>query len=48
MYLVGYVDTAASPGGGYFIVLNSWGTAGFGSSCPFGAGYGTIPYQSKG
>ena len=43
--LVGYVDTAASPGGGYFIVRNSWGTAAFGSACPFGAGYGTIPYQ---
>jgi hypothetical protein len=43
--LVGYVDTPSSPGGGYFIVRNSWGTAGFGSLCPFGAGYGTIPYQ---
>ena len=43
--LVGYVDTASSPGGGYFIVRNSWGTTGFGSACPFGAGYGTIPYQ---
>lgn len=43
--LVGYVDTPASPGGGYFIVRNSWGTAAFGSANPFGAGYGTIPYQ---
>jgi C1A family cysteine protease len=43
--LVGYVDTAASPGGGYFIVRNSWGTAAFGSANPFGAGYGTIPFQ---
>jgi C1A family cysteine protease len=43
--LVGYVDTPASPGGGYFIVRNSWGTASFGSANPFGAGYGTIPYQ---
>ena len=43
--LVGYVDTASSPGGGYFIVRNSWGTTAFGSACPFGAGYGTIPYQ---
>jgi C1A family cysteine protease len=43
--LVGYVDTPASPGGGYFIVRNSWGTSSFGSANPFGAGYGTIPYQ---
>ena len=43
--LVGYVDTASSPGGGYFILRNSWGTAGFGSASPFGPGYGTIPYQ---
>lgn len=43
--LVGYVDTANSPGGGYFIVRNSWGTSAFGSANPFGAGYGTIPYQ---
>lgn len=43
--LVGYVDTPTSPGGGYFIVRNSWGTAAFGSANPFGAGYGTIPYQ---
>jgi hypothetical protein len=43
--LVGYVDTPSSPGGGYFILRNSWGTANFGSTNPFGAGYGTIPYQ---
>jgi len=43
--LVGYVDTATSPGGGYFIVRNSWGTSAFGSVNPFGAGYGTIPFQ---
>jgi hypothetical protein len=43
--LVGYVDTPTSPGGGYFIVRNSWGTASFGSANPFGAGYGTIPFQ---
>lgn len=42
--LVGYQDTPTSPGGGYFIVRNSWGT-GWGYQCPFGAGYGTIPYQ---
>jgi hypothetical protein len=43
--LVGYQDSAASPGGGYFIVRNSWGTTGWGYQCPYGAGYGTIPYQ---
>jgi hypothetical protein len=42
--LVGYQDTPTSPGGGYFIVRNSWGT-GWGYASPFGAGYGLIPYQ---
>jgi C1A family cysteine protease len=43
--LVGYQDSASSPGGGYFIVRNSWGTTDWGYQCPYGAGYGTIPYQ---
>lgn len=43
--LVGYQDTPTSPGGGFFIVRNSWSTSGFGYQCPYGAGYGTIPYQ---
>jgi C1A family cysteine protease len=42
--LVGYQDSRDTPGGGYFIVRNSWGT-GWGQSCPYGPGYGTIPYQ---
>jgi len=42
--LAGYQDAPSSPGGGYFIVRNSWGLA-WGSQCPYGAGYGTIPYQ---
>jgi hypothetical protein len=42
--LVGYQDTPTSPGGGYFIVRNSWGT-GWASASPYGKGYGTIPYQ---
>ncbi|MGW0042677.1 C1 family peptidase [Rhodococcus sp. NPDC003348] len=42
--LVGYQETASSPGGGYFIVRNSWGTT-WASQSPYGRGYGTIPYQ---
>ena len=41
--LVGYQDSASSPGGGYFIVRNSWGTT-WASASPYGRGYGTIPY----
>jgi hypothetical protein len=44
MCLVGYQDDQATPGGGYFILRNSWGN-GFGTQCPYGIGYGTIPYQ---
>lgn len=43
--LVGYQDSPDSPGGGYFIVRNSWGTTTWGYQSPYGAGYGTIPYQ---
>ena len=42
--LVGYQDTPTSPGGGYFIVRNSWNGS-FGTASPYGVGYGTIPYQ---
>ncbi len=42
--LVGYQDQASSPGGGYFILRNSWGTV-WAPMCPYGRGYGTIPYQ---
>jgi C1A family cysteine protease len=42
--LVGYQDSPTSPGGGYFLVRNSWSTT-WGYQCPYGAGYGTIPYQ---
>jgi hypothetical protein len=41
---VGYQNTPDSPGGGYFIVRSSWGL-GWASESPYGAGYGTIPYQ---
>jgi hypothetical protein len=43
--LVGYQDEPSQPGGGYFILRNSWGTTTWGYECPHGAGYGTIPYQ---
>lgn len=43
MCLIGYQDDASAPGGGFFILRNSWGT-GWGAQCPYGAGNGTIPY----
>ena len=42
--LVGYQDSPDSPGGGYFIVRNSWGTT-WASASPYSGGYGTIPYR---
>ncbi len=44
MALVGYQDDRDHPGGGIFILRNSWGLN-WGWDCPYGAGYGTIPYQ---
>ena len=41
--LVGYDDDANEPGGGRFIVRNSWSTN-WAYSSPYGAGYGSIPY----
>ena len=43
MCIVGYEDDREVPGGGYFIVRNSWGT-GWGANNPIGAGYCRIPY----
>ena len=43
MCLIGYQDDATAPGGGFFILRNSWGLT-WGASCPYGAGNGTIPY----
>lgn len=44
MCIIGYQDDNSVPGGGYFIIRNSWDDT-WGSECPFGAGNGTIPYQ---
>jgi C1A family cysteine protease len=43
LVIVGYQNNNDSPGGGYFIVRNSWAGWAYGSL--YGAGYGTIPYQ---
>jgi len=43
MALVGYEDNDESPGGGFFILRNSWGNR-WAADCSYGAGYGTIPY----
>lgn len=43
MCAVGYVDAADVPGGGYFIVRNSWGEA-FGYDGEIAGGYCRIPY----
>ena len=47
MCFVGYVDSADEEpiGGRRFIVRNSWDTT-WGIACPYGPGYGTIPYRA--
>ena len=44
MCMVGYVDDAEVPGGGYFIVRNSWGEA-FGHDGEVAPGYCRLPYE---
>ncbi|MBM4430047.1 MAG: C1 family peptidase [Chloroflexi bacterium] len=41
--LAGYEDDPSAPGGGYFIVRNSWGSD-WGRQCPDGHGHGWLPY----
>jgi hypothetical protein len=47
MCLIGYQDDDNSPGGGYFILRNSW-FGQWGTECPYGSGNGTIPYAYLG
>ena len=42
MCFVGYQPEPGTPGGGYFIVRNSWGT-GFAPESPYGAGHAVLP-----
>jgi len=42
--IVGYVDDENVPGGGYFIVRNSWGT-GWAVDSPEAAGHALMPYE---
>jgi len=42
--VVGYVDDEDVPGGGYFIVRNSWGT-GWAANSPEAAGHALMPYR---
>ena len=44
MIMVGYQDDTAVPGGGYFIVRNSWGE-GWASESDLAAGYARLPYK---
>lgn len=43
MCVVGYQDDNKAPGGGYWILRNSWGSR-WGAACEHGGGYGLMPY----
>lgn len=43
MTILGFCDEPSWPGGGYFILRNSWGT-GWAAENEYAAGYGLIPY----
>lgn len=47
MALVGYVDEPSAPGGGFFILRNSWApnNVPWGFDNPWAGGYGVIPYE---
>lgn len=45
MTIVGFQDSNDYPGGGYFIIRNSWGTEYWGKYNVYGSGYGIIPYD---
>ncbi len=47
MALVGYVDDPTAPGGGFFLLRNSWAPGGvpWGFDNPQAGGYGAIPYE---
>ncbi len=44
MAIVGYQDDATVPGGGYFMIRNSWGET-WAKDGALGAGYGRLPYE---
>jgi C1A family cysteine protease len=44
MCLIGYEDQANVPGGGFFILRNSW-FGHWGQQSPYGSGNGVIPYD---
>ena len=44
MAIVGYEDDASVPGGGYFMIRNSWGDL-WAKDCELGGGYARLPYE---
>jgi hypothetical protein len=44
MAMVGYQDDPGVPGGGYFMIRNSWGET-WARDCELGAGYARLPYE---
>jgi outer membrane biosynthesis protein TonB len=44
MAIVGYQDDPSVPGGGYFMIRNSWGET-WAKDSQLGAGYARLPYE---